>query len=616
MLSSIAVTALSAAALLPAPVAAFWRMPCGSRLLDQRMDPIIFPGIVSPHVHQLVGGNGLGYTENFDTARESTCSSCPITADLSNYWTPTLYYQYQNGSFVKVPQVGDGSGNLGGMNVYYLQRGPGSEVTPVTLKAFPPGFRMVAGDPFKRNYTDNFQSQAVSFVCLDYNGPAKPETNALPTYSCPDGVRAQVFFPSCWDGVNLDTPDHMSHMAYPESGAYNGGPCPASHPVQLISLFFEVLFNTDQFDFWSGSYGTGQPFVFAMGDPTGYGFHGDFINGWDVDVLQAATTDCMDDSGNISDCPHFQVFSAEEQQACKLPTTVHEDITGPFNALPGCNPVSAGPGEASPASCSTPAIGAPILGYTDVSSTLKWAYQGCTPDGSTRTLTGFNNVYGGMSAPVTVESCIQECESQGYLYAGMEYSSQCFCGNSIPSSVTPTAFGQCNMPCAGNSSETCGGPNLLSLYKTCNTTSSCTNIAYTPVGDILGGENLPQTSVIAGASPPVATSISVDPSVASSAAAAQSSQNAALGITVANKGHQPVAVTSASSSQTVKSATSAVRSSSSSAVSSSAVCAAASTITDKVTVTVTETVTAAPLSKRAGNARSHLAQHKHNARHE
>jgi len=120
MLSSIAATALSAAVLLPAPVAAFWRMPCGSRLMDQRIDPIIFPGIVSPHVHQVAGGNGFGFTENFDTAREATCSSCPITADLSNYWTPTLYYQYQNGSFAKVPQVGDGGGSLGGMNVYYL----------------------------------------------------------------------------------------------------------------------------------------------------------------------------------------------------------------------------------------------------------------------------------------------------------------------------------------------------------------------------------------------------------------------------------------------------------------------------------------------------------------
>jgi hypothetical protein len=24
-----------------------------------------------------------------------------------------------------------------------------------------------------------------------------------------------VRFPTCWDGVNLDAPDHMGHVAYP-----------------------------------------------------------------------------------------------------------------------------------------------------------------------------------------------------------------------------------------------------------------------------------------------------------------------------------------------------------------------------------------------------------------
>jgi hypothetical protein len=87
---------------------------------------------------------------------------------------------------------------------------------------------MLAGDPFKRNYTGDFAVQAVSFSCLDYNGPAKPETNEMPDYNCPDGLRSQVFFPSCWDGKNLDSPDHQSHVAYPASGAYNDGPCPST----------------------------------------------------------------------------------------------------------------------------------------------------------------------------------------------------------------------------------------------------------------------------------------------------------------------------------------------------------------------------------------------------
>lgn len=59
-------------------------------------------------------------------------------------------------------------------------------------------------------------------------------------------------------------------MSYPDPlyGNYNGGPCPASHPVALITLFYEFHFDTSPYD--------DQNFVFAQGDKTGHGFHGDF----------------------------------------------------------------------------------------------------------------------------------------------------------------------------------------------------------------------------------------------------------------------------------------------------------------------------------------------------
>lgn len=131
---------------------------------------------------------------------------------------------------------------------------------------------MLAGDPSKRSYGGDFASKAVNFACLGAN---QPETNNIPNYNCPGGLRAQIFFPSCWDGINLDSADHKSHMSYPVTGDYNSGSCPSTHPVQLISLFFEILYDTPQFaNKW---YGGSHPFVFASGDPTGYGFHGDFV---------------------------------------------------------------------------------------------------------------------------------------------------------------------------------------------------------------------------------------------------------------------------------------------------------------------------------------------------
>jgi len=251
---------------------AFWRMQCPGRLIDARVDPIVNPGVIAGHVHAISGGNGFNYTMDYASTQASTCSSCPIEEDLSNYWVPTLYYTNKDGSFTSVPQAGDGGSNLGGQVVYYLQRGgPKND----NLTAYPKDFRMLAGNPYKRAYTSDFAGQAVSFVCLNYTGSSS-YYNKFPDKPCPDGLRAQIFFPSCWDGVNLDSPDHMSHMAYPTQYSYDNGPCPASHPVHMISIFYEIIFSTSSFDWWTPP-GTSQPFVFSTGDPTGYGFHGDFV---------------------------------------------------------------------------------------------------------------------------------------------------------------------------------------------------------------------------------------------------------------------------------------------------------------------------------------------------
>jgi hypothetical protein len=36
-------------------------------------------------------------------------------------------------------------------------------------------------------------------------------------------------------------------MQYPAIGDFNGGVCPQSHPVALISLFYEFFFDTSKF---------------------------------------------------------------------------------------------------------------------------------------------------------------------------------------------------------------------------------------------------------------------------------------------------------------------------------------------------------------------------------
>ncbi len=92
---------------------AFWKVPCPAPVLRERADPIINPGKVSGHLHTIMGGNGFGFSMDFQQARASSCSSCSVKEDKSNYWVPSLFYQAENGSFISVDQVG-------GALIYYL----------------------------------------------------------------------------------------------------------------------------------------------------------------------------------------------------------------------------------------------------------------------------------------------------------------------------------------------------------------------------------------------------------------------------------------------------------------------------------------------------------------
>jgi hypothetical protein len=102
-----------------------------------------------------------------------------------------------------------------------------------------------------------------------------------------------------------------------------------------------------------------------------------------------------------------------------------DEVIGPVvDALPGCNPVTYGPEEATPSKCDgTTVITDAVLTnyYTDVTQSLGWEYAGCAFDNiATRTLDGSNESQDDM----TVEACISFCSDAGYSYAGLEYSTQ------------------------------------------------------------------------------------------------------------------------------------------------------------------------------------------------
>ncbi|RXW20561.1 hypothetical protein EST38_g5293 [Candolleomyces aberdarensis] len=360
---------LFAAALFLPLTEALLRFPC-SQLVTQRFDPLVTPGIVSPHVHQIVGGNAfnLSMDPKIDIAKTSTCTSCRFKEDKSNYWTAVLYFKHANGSYIRVPQIANGgTGNSkGGMTVYYIQ--PPKDVRVVS---FAKGFRMIVGDPMLRSDRTinprSPQAYALTFRC--YNGvPGSDgayapgvgpfESIGLPKKACPGGIRSNTFFPTCWDGKNLDTPDHHSHMRFldvpvPSFGIfYLNGTCPSTHPVRVPGLFLETVWDTKPFiNIWpkDGS----QPLVYSMGDPTGFGHHADYVFGWEDDSLDRAMANCNDRGDFPADCKELTVQTDAQINSCTQPVLVNEVTEGVYlPALPGCNPIQNGPNPATAiASC-------------------------------------------------------------------------------------------------------------------------------------------------------------------------------------------------------------------------------------------------------------------------
>lgn len=337
---------------------------------------------------------------------------------------------------------------------------------------------MVSGDPFLRSndtasvtYSDGKflsrpVSDRVSFACLDSSGHI-PEVNYMARTECDQGLRAQIQFQSCWDGRDYQL--DQSHVAY-LSGIDNGV-CPPTHPRQLPHLFFEVYYGVADVEKEPGG-----RFVFAQGDPTGFGFHGDFMNGWDPDVLKEAVDLCINDdsfNGQISYCPPlaksqtpFYATNCPERQPI-----VNEQVKGTVECIPGCNVVSDGPARAARLFCpdDTPSINraadeGPLAMFEPAPGDKlggSSVFVGCVADnGNPRPLTGASFTADNM----TIEICVAFCEDKGYALAGLEYSRECYCGDSIGSATAGDCSTTSKMICAGDNTQWCGAPSLLTVW--------------------------------------------------------------------------------------------------------------------------------------------------------
>ncbi|RPA75206.1 WSC-domain-containing protein [Ascobolus immersus RN42] len=486
--------------MLVLPVTAFFRMECVRPVLTERIDPIVFPGAFGAHLHAFMGPDTVEHTFTYSDTQRATCSTCRVSADRSAYWVPVVFFQHPNGNFEKVPHIG-------GMTIYYFfRRSKGREI-----HAFPEGFQMTAGDSMARSLRNitthggtNIASEAFTFYCLkngvedsylDIVGSPR-ESEGFPKGNCDGGLRLQVFFPSCWDGVNLKprVNGHVVdnfHMAYPDGVKY--GDCPDSHPVRLPSLHFEAAFDIDSFvrrEYNTVTPSRVFPFVLSNGDTTGYGNHADFANGWDIGILQNALDSPICDSaekngtGRIEDCDVFSegdyLIDIPTALECRVHPIIKEKSEGIIEKLPGCNPVTYGPEDAQfITNCGAEygQIGSapPQVDKADMAH-LGFVYEGCMLDRKNSSTIPERRTFNGgfmVSNDMTVEKCITFCKEKGFVIAGLHHGDECLCGDGtdfpIPNEQFPNPKLQhllCDKACAGNKDEKCGGNGLkMTVYR-------------------------------------------------------------------------------------------------------------------------------------------------------
>jgi hypothetical protein len=130
---------------------------------------------------------------------------------------------------------------------------------------------------------------------------------------------------SCWDGKNLDSPNHQDHMynTITSNGFVNAGPCPSSHPIRMPQVTFETTWDTTPFNkLWPS--GAANPFVWSF-EGVAAGTHADYMFGWKGDALQRAMnkSECFYDG-----CGSITKQAMATANKCSVQLEVQEETDG------------------------------------------------------------------------------------------------------------------------------------------------------------------------------------------------------------------------------------------------------------------------------------------------
>lgn len=228
--------------------------PFSHRLPD---DPIVFPKLPgASHMHSFFGSRVTNANTELGDL-QAGASNCNPSVDTSSYWVPTMYVDNQ-------PVEPTGT------TFYYLGEGVRDDII-ARIQPLPLGLRIVAGNAKATGPNDSI----ARWSCLHHNEAGASKDFLL----CPAGsmIESYLDFPQCWNGRDLDSADHKSHMAYPVGGA-----CPSTHPVPVPKLRQVLRYPAN-----------GDPARFRLSSGAGYTMHGDFFNAWPEAEMLRRVQNCI-----------------------------------------------------------------------------------------------------------------------------------------------------------------------------------------------------------------------------------------------------------------------------------------------------------------------------------
>lgn len=250
-----------------------FRLMCGFSHMAYD-DPIVRPGQPgASHLHSFFGNTALdGNTtaDNITSIGNGTCGGG--TLNRSGYWVPSII-----DTATGVPVTPHS------LTVYYKSGYGGVPAGEITVP--PAGMRMIAGVASAMGPIGSAPwDREVSWNCQDGTASGTPQTPGISRCAPGQLLKMEIKFPQCWDGVNLDSPDHKSHMSHTTVGG-----CPASHPVAIPQITYGVFWTTPP----EGTSTWRLASDMYSGGDGGYSGHGDWFNGWDEATLRSWTLNCV-----------------------------------------------------------------------------------------------------------------------------------------------------------------------------------------------------------------------------------------------------------------------------------------------------------------------------------